>query len=345
MASFMTSTPKFEAITAVTVVEGRLPTHDVYRSLEAALAGVAVDHEIVIIANGVTAEIAQQLRAMVEIVANVTVHFLAHHVDRDTAVLVGLDHALGDWVVILTPTAEEVACLLQVLEKAGPYEVVFAGARSVEDIPKSYRHVARAYFKLYEIVSGSAIDWPAPRVRVYSRSAARYLTTMLDGEFALRSLSFAGTFPGIRETVTGLPESDLELPSTWRALRKAFRGLLNASAVPLRVVIGTALLTGVVAVLSSVYAVLIYVFQDNVAPGWTTLSLQISMMMFLFSVMFALLAEYVLKVYRTIAPRQRTTVVREIRSPLRRQSDRLNVIGSDGSFQLGAPHQSSSLTS
>lgn len=340
----MRGDPQFEAITAIAIIETRLPPIDVFQSLEATLAEAAVDHEIVIIANGVSAATAQQLRAITDGIPNVTVHFLAQRVDRDTAVLVGIDQALGDWIVILTPTAEEVASLPRILERAGPFEIVFAGARPVKEIPAIYRVIARAYFKIYEMVSGVPVDWPAPRVRVYSRAAARYLASLLDGEFALRSVNVSGAFPGTREILTGLPSSDLELPAPGRALRKAFRGFLNASAVPLRVVIGTALFAGLVAVLSSLYALFVYFLKEDVTPGWTTLSLQISLMMLLFSVMFALLAEYVLNVYRAITPRRRISVVREIRSPLRRQSDRLNVIGSDGSFQLGAPRQNPSAT-
>ena len=335
----MTNGPRFEAITAVTIVDLRLPSSDVFHSLESTLSGAAVDYEIVIIANGVAAEIAQQLRLIAETVANVTVHFLAQRVDRDTAILVGIDQALGDWVVVLTPTVEEVACLPKILEKAGSYEIIFAGARERKEFPIAYWGVAHVYFKLYEMVSGSALEWPSPRIRIYSRAAARHLASQLDGEFALRSLHFSGAFPGTREILSGLPSTDLELPSPGYALRKAFRGLLNASAVPLRIVIVTALVTGVVAVLSSVYTVIVYLFKEDVTPGWTTISLQISTMMLLFSIMFALLTGYVLNVYRATAPRRRISVVREIRSPLRRQADRLNVIGAHGTFDLGAPPQ------
>jgi hypothetical protein len=190
-------------------------------------------------------------------------------------------------------------------------------------------------------VSGLQLDWPAPRIRVYSRAAARYLATVIDGEFALRSLTFSGAFPGVRVPLDALPSDDLALPSAGRALRKAARGLLNSSAVPLRAVIGTALLAGVAAVGSSLFAIGSYLVRDQVAPGWTTLSLQISLLTFLTALMFALLAEYVLNVYRATAPRRKMAIVREIRSPLRRHAERLNVIGSDGSFQLGAPREPS----
>ena len=331
-------TPKrFDAVTAVVVADHRPFPAETLAALEDALSRFADDHEVVVVANGVTPQGAQALVRLAETVPNVTVHFLAERIDRDTAILVGLDHALGDWVVVLSPSHEEIAALPQVLAQAGAFEVVFAGAREKAGIPAGYRGVAGLYFRLYELTTGATIDWPAPRIRVYSRSAARYLTTLLDGEFALRQLQFSGAFPGTRETVAGLPSSDLELPRTSRALRKAFRGLLNASAVPLRVVVGTALLTGAIALVSSLYAILVWLFYDDVEPGWTTLSLQLSVMMFLFSAMFALLAEYVLNVYRAIAPRRRIAVVREVRSPIRRQSERLNVVGADGAFHLGAP--------
>lgn len=337
--------PAWESVTGIIVVEDAVPVPAVLEALGAALALAAADSEIVVIANGVSVTGAQQLRDMVEVVPDVTVHFLAKRSDRDTATLLGIDHALGDWIVTLTPTAEEVAQLPLILKQAGPFEVVFAGARLAQDIPSLYRSPARWYFRLYELINGASMDWPAPRVRVYSRAAARYLSSQLDGEFLLRSLDFSGAFPGTRIVLEGLPPSDLRLPTAGGALRKATRGLLSASAVPLRATIGIALLAGMFALLSSLYAVIIYLTKPDVEPGWTTLSLQISMHMFLSSVMFALLAEYVLGVYRSIPPRRRIVVVREIRSPLRRQNKRLNVIGADGQFHLGAPAPGAALAS
>jgi polyisoprenyl-phosphate glycosyltransferase len=336
------STIRIDAITAVVVVGSRVAPIEVFRNLATCLARASVDYEIVILANDVPADTAQRLVALADAVANVTVHFLAQRIDRDTAALLGIDQALGDWVVILTPTAEEIECLPTVLDRAGPYQVIFAGAPNHREFPFVYRTLVRGYFRLFEIVSRSAIDWPAPRIRVYSRAAARYLTSLVDGEFALRSLNFSGAFPGTRVEVSNLPCDAMGLLSSGAALRKAFRGLLGVNAVALRAVVGIALVAASVAVCSSIYALLVYLLKENVAPGWTTLSLQISTMMLLFSVMFTLLAEYVLNVYRAMAPRRRIVVVREIRSPLRTEANRLNVIGADGiltsnAFALGAP--------
>jgi hypothetical protein len=342
MADPVTLHPKWESVTSVCVIEDAVPNPSVFELLCEALSKAAVDSELIIVANGVSSDAAQELQRIAESVPDVTVHFLARRADRDTATLIGIDHALGDWVVVLSPTVEEITHLSVIFERAGPFEVVFAGARSPSEIPRYYRGLARLYFRLYQIASGATIDWPAPRVRVYSRAAARYLANQLDGEFMLRSLDFCGAFPGTRELVRGFPPSDLVLPSPLSAVRKAARGLLSTSAVPLRGTILIALGTGVLALMSSLYTVVSYLSKPEIAPGWTTLSLQISVMMFLFSIMFAMIAEYVLGVYRSTPPRRRIGTIREIRSPLRRQSQRLNVIGTNGQFQLGAPQSSKS---
>src|SRR5215469_11111361 len=118
---------RIDAITAVVVVRSRVASVEVFRNLATCLARASVDYEIVILANDVSTETAQRLLALADAVANVTVHFLAQRVDYDTAVLLGIDQALGDWVVVLTPTAEEIQCLPTVLDRAGQYQVIFAG--------------------------------------------------------------------------------------------------------------------------------------------------------------------------------------------------------------------------
>lgn len=328
---------RFAAITAIIVVDDAAPALDLLQALHETLAAAAADQEIVVIANEVPAETAQRLRELVEAIPDVTVHFLAGHVDHDTAVLVGLDQALGDWIVTLTPTAGEITALPAVLDQAGTYEVVFGASAGATAKTGLYPRLAGLYFRAYSWLAGTKLDWPPPRIRLYSRSAARHLASQADSAFALRALAFSGAFPGTRIVLPDLDGPALPRSRPREALRKALRALLGTSALPLRLVIAVSVLTGALAVASSLYALIVYFLKADVAPGWTTLSLQISMMMLLFSMIFALLSEYVLNLYRAMAPRRRILIVRELRSPSRSDIGRLNVLGSDGSYQLGAP--------
>ena len=95
---------------------------------------------------------------------------------------------------------------------------------------------------------------------------------------------------------------------------------------------------GQMGVLYGVYAVLIWLLKTDVAPGWTTLSLLLALMLFVFSAQFLFLSEYLVQILSTVpSSSRRQLVAREYRSPLTGRGGRLNVIDAEGEFHLGAP--------
>jgi hypothetical protein len=88
-------------------------------------------------------------------------------------------------------------------------------------------------------------------------------------------------------------------------------------------------LAGLLNVVYAGYVVLIYLFKADVVEGWTTLSLQISGMFFLFSIVLALLSEYVIRIFQGGLGRPAYHVGREFRSPALSREARLNVLRGD----------------
>lgn len=114
--------------------------------------------------------------------------------------------------------------------------------------------------------------------------------------------------------------------------------------MPLRSASYASLIGGILSVLYSVYIVVIYIFKKDLIQGWTTMSLQLAGMMFIFSLIFLFLSEYIIQIHAANPPRtRRHLIAREIRSTLSRRSARLNVVNSAGDFQLGAPSNLSEL--
>src|SRR3990170_8055257 len=111
---------------------------------------------------------------------------------------------------------------------------------------------------------------------------------------------------------------------------KAVGLLVSIGSVPVRVVSIFSLATSILSVLYAVYVVTIYMLKPGVAAGWTTLSLQISGMMFLFSVMLALLSEYIVQIYAATVVRRRRQMVRELRSERTARAGLLNVTDESG---------------
>ena len=328
------------SVSAVMVVDDAAPDADTLAAWGEALSSLFTDVELTIIANGVPSAVALALEALAANIPDLTVHFLAARIDHDTAHLVGLDTALGDWVVLAKPLPERLSVLGALVARAKEgYQVMSAIGKAGASRGLVYGGLELVYFRLYRVLTGRTVLRPPPAVRLYGRAAALFIAGAADGEMLLKSEVIAGGLPAF---VGRYPEliADSPHPRSWREIAsKAVHELLNASSVPLRLASLIGLASGLLSMVYSLYVVAVYLLKPNVLQGWTTLSLQISGMMFLFSMLFALMAEYVLGIYRGLAPRRRYIITRELRSPQRRHAARLNVINEAGEFHLGMPEE------
>ena len=169
-----------------------------------------------------------------------------------------------------------------------------------------------------------------------SRTAALYVAGRPDAELRLRARAVGTGFPAL---VVPLPHNPAQAAQPIRhSWSKGLGLLLSVSTMPLRGASYAAALGGGLSSLYSLYVFTVFLFQKNVAAGWTTLSLQLASMMFVFSIVLLFISEYVIQIHSASPPRSRRyLVVRELRSPLSRRTRRLNVVDGDGQFQLGKP--------
>lgn len=323
------------SLTCVVVVsDGDLRSHVIARLAETAAA--LSDHcEILLIANGVGPSTAKALVDLANDVPDLTVQFLADPAEPDIATLIGMDRAIGDWVITLTPTEAEIAALPELLAASRGYEVVFAAPPG----PCEWRlqdAAGRLYFQISGRLAGAPLEWPTPTLRAYSRAATRWLTSRIDGALLMRSIAFRGAFPGRSVVLKAL--IDPAPRRNWAgSLRKVLGHLGRAGTLPLRLAIalaGGAMLAGFAAL---AYVAVIFATRTDVQPGWTTLTGLLAMMMIVFSALFALLTSYILAMYASIQPRNRMPVVREVRSSRRRLDRSLDVTGNLARPIFGAP--------
>jgi hypothetical protein len=116
-----------------------------------------------------------------------------------------------------------------------------------------------------------------------------------------------------------------------RLLTTGSTSLLRASSY-------LALVGGVASGIYALYVLATFMLVPGVEPGWTTLSLQLSGMLLLFSVQFLLLAENVIHMSASSGiSNRRQLIIREIRSPRSHRGNCLNVVDWAGRFSLGAP--------
>ena len=81
-----------------------------------ALGAAFVDVETVIVANGVSAETSLQLKQASEQLPDCTVLFLTEEVHDDIARLIGIDHAISDYILFATPLQAQIDVVPEVIE-------------------------------------------------------------------------------------------------------------------------------------------------------------------------------------------------------------------------------------
>jgi hypothetical protein len=116
---------------------------------------------------------------------------------------------------------------------------------------------------------------------------------------------------------------------------RGLRALVTTTSAPLRLASMLAISAGILSLLYSFYVVVVYFIKADVQAGWTTISLEISSMMFLFSIILTLISEYVLQIHSRLPTRRRYVIVRELRSSRTRRPRRLNLTAGDGQLKSG----------
>lgn len=212
---------------------------------------------------------------------------------EETALAAGLDTALGDYVVTLDADFDPVSELPRMVERArSGYDVVLGEDQSPPRLSVWYRggrwvfrHLARRWLELDPRASRASLRCLSRgAVSAISRVRARRRPLCL----LLAEVGLEAAFhPYHRISRSGGEPK----PRFIHAVRAGLSLLIHHSVAPLRAVSLLGLFGSTASLLYSVYVLGVYLFQENVMPGWTTLSLQVSGLALVAFVMLTLLGE------------------------------------------------------
>lgn len=222
---------------------------------------------------------------------------LSRQTTKDTAAFAGLESAIGDIVVILVANQDPISLVPKFVEKNRTSDIVFGNSKIQLRRGWLNRHGSNVFYWYNKKYLG--IDIPStstyfmslnrPAVNAATRSGRfarhiRYMTRQIG--YSTDQLDYnpnTTKYPAEKRRPHELVISALEIASSY-------------SKHPLRFVSWIGLGGAVLNLFYGVYVVAIRLFKHNVAEGWTTLSLQSSIMFFLLFMILAVLCEYVGKV-------------------------------------------------
>lgn len=334
--------PLLVSLTVVVVVEEETVPWQTLARLADVLQLQCTDFDLVLVANGVDTAASLRLKEFVSSEPDTTVVFLSSRVHTDLARLVGTEHAVGDYVLFFDPAEHDASALPALLAPLREgYDLVVGEASDLVVQRHAWSYMLfETYLRLYRRAAGVELERQPSGLRVLSRAAALFVASHPNGELLLRARNIGSAFPATSVGISLLGPIVKQARTEGKDWSRGLSLLLSASSVPLRGASYVAVLGGALSVIYSLYVVAIFLLKPDVAAGWTTISLQLAALMFIFSLLFLFLSEYVIQIHAANPPRSRRyLVLRELRSPLSRRSRRLNVVDTQGQFHVGAPEE------
>jgi glycosyltransferase involved in cell wall biosynthesis len=296
-------------------------------ALAAAVSPLVGDHEIIVVDNGSDdASLVELKRLTSETgIPNLQVYALTKEVDEDTAAWVGLENALGDFVLVFDPLEDDLGFLPTMVGKAvGGADVVMARNERRPRSSWPYRAGLAAFNVLFRLFHGIHLAKEAPRYRVVSKRVVSFLLRHPRPALSYRHLPATAGFARVNLSY----QSEREVAHV-RSLRdgldRGIRLLVSTTRAPMRLVTTLSLFGAGANLLYSAYVVAVGLFKKDVAPGWLSLSLQQSGMFFLISLVLLVLGEYILQMASLSNEGPPYHVAQELTSVLITRRGKLNV--------------------
>lgn len=260
------------------------------------IASLVSDYEIIVIDNASDDDSVSVLKKLTKEngLPNLQIYALTKEVDADTASWVGLENALGDFVAVINPLADAIEFLPEMLnEAASGADVVFASNQ--QKIPQSFAYqISYAIFNtLYKYFNGIHLAKEAPQYRLLSKKVINFILQHSQPAMTYRHLPATGGFARSNLSYSAEPKLS-HTKHLKESIDRGMRLLVSTTRTPMRLVTSLSLFGAVANLLYSIYVVAIWVFKDDVTPGWISLSLQQSGMFFLLSLVLLVLGEYIL---------------------------------------------------
>lgn len=250
--------------------------------------------ELILVDNGSRDETPAVVRRMLQSRKCIRYLRLSRRQSAEMAVMAGLDAAIGDYVVTLHPEFDPPSELPAMVEECrSGTDVVFGVAPFPRPPGIMYRSLRWGFYRLAKWALGVEPVRVNSVYRCMSRAAVNAFTRVrrrkrffgqLASEIGLSTAAHSYEFISRSGKV---PRVNLR-----RSARTAASMAVNHSAAPMRLVSLLGLAGSLTSLAYSLYVVGIYFTKNDVMPGWTTLSLQMSGLFFLAFMMMTLIGEH-----------------------------------------------------
>lgn len=217
----------------------------------------------------------------------------------DELAFAGLENAIGDISVLARPLIDPCKDVIKV------FEILSTGVESVQGInvakkssqPESLAR--KLYFSYLETQLGISVPKGATYLVGFSRGLVNFATSVSRKEVYVRHIPSNNNFHRVLYKYE--PAEHLDEPKRFKtSLGEAIESITKLSTHPLRVIAKFSFFLALANLGYIVFVVIESISNFNIAPGWTSTSLQISGMFLLVSLALGVLSEYIDRILKEI---------------------------------------------
>jgi hypothetical protein len=232
--------------------------------------------------------------ALTESTADLTILEFAAGATTASLAVAGLERSLGDVIVILEGDEGQAEFSPNLVkELGGDTNVVFAQARLGRHRGRGLTYFLGKKLASLALISIRRTEATWHLYRALDREVTRHILDSTDPAHTFRLIGrnhfFNSTFVPYESK---LPS---QVPRFWESYGSLMQILFGGSKVPLRIASLTSVLGAILNVFYAIYVVVVSFLEQNVEPGWASLSLQSSGMFFLVCVVLFITTEYLLR--------------------------------------------------
>lgn len=267
--------PHISIVTPVFGCGGNLP--ELCERLTLALAAITPEFEILLVNDASPDGAWEVIRELADTDVRVRGINLSRNFGQHFAITAGLDHARGDWVVVmdcdLQHRPEEIPKLYRKAQEG--YDLV-VGMRAERQDSYFKKFGSRVFYRVLNYLTDARIDDRLSNFGIYSRTVVRSITSLREQN---RAFGLLALWVGFRRA-----EIDIEHASrpygksayTWsRMANLALDSILSHSDKPLLMTVKLGLALSLVSFLYAVWILVRYFYWATPVEGWSSLIVSI----------------------------------------------------------------------
>lgn len=315
-----TSTQILSVVCVITGKEAKLSL--ALAELHGAIKTLNMPTELVVVLND-PGDAVSVVREVAERLDHMQVYVMRRRVDHVTALMAGIENAIGDWVATVDIEADEPIIVRYLFES-----MLLEHADVALSFPKKPKRtfidalVSRSFHRIFRTLHGFSLATEAPSARLLSRAVVNSLLCHDSPLVAFETMTAKNSY---RRCVVPSVRRNTVRRSFGERAQLRWRTLIGINAVPLRLANLLCGVGAVCALLYSSYVVVVYLVKDDVIPGWTTVSLMLSGMFMMLALVLWLISEYMIMLLDPGGRRPRYEIADEFGSQLRSPDNLLNV--------------------